>query len=165
MYARFVNWLSATRFGTWLVRHVASPLDPLIFRLSNGRFTSTGKPTLPMLTLTVVGRRSGVRRAVQLAYHAAGDDYLVVASAMGQKAHPAWRYNLEAHPLVEVRVRGECFPARAERLDPAEKARYWTAIRETIPQMKTYEQRTDRDIQVFRLRRTDRSAEAPAAHR
>lgn len=106
----------------------------------------------------IAGTRPGRR-------HPPVDDYLVVASAMGQKAHPAWRYNLEAHPLVEVRVRGECFPARAERLDRAEKAHYWTAIRETIPQMTTYERRTDRDIQVFRLRRTDRAAEAPAPHR
>lgn len=164
VYARFVNWLTTTRFGTWLVRRVASPLDPLIFRISNGRFTSTGRPTLPMLTLTVVGRRSGVRRAVQLAYRADGDDYLVVASAMGQKAHPAWRFNVEAHPDVQVRVRGECFSARAELLDRDEKARYWAAIKETIPQMTTYERRTDRDIRVFRLRRTDRlgeRAEAP----
>jgi deazaflavin-dependent oxidoreductase (nitroreductase family) len=154
VYARFVNWLSATRLGTWLVRHVASPLDPLIFRLTDGRFTSTGLPTLPMLTLTVKGRKSGVPRAVQLAYHAEGDDFLVVASAMGQEAHPAWRYNLEAHPDVEIRVRGACFAARAERLDSDEKARHWPAIRRTIPQMATYETRTDRDILVFRLRRT-----------
>jgi deazaflavin-dependent oxidoreductase (nitroreductase family) len=149
-----VNWLSATRLGTWLVKHVASPLDPVIFRLTNGRFTSTGVPTLPMLTLTVPGRKSGVPRAVQLAYHADGNDFLVVASAMGQTAHPAWRYNLEAHPEVEVRVRGACFAARAEPLDRDEKARHWPAIRRTIPQMATYERRTDRDIVVFRLRRT-----------
>jgi deazaflavin-dependent oxidoreductase (nitroreductase family) len=158
LYARFINWLSATPLGTWLVRHVASPLDPLIFRISNGRFTSTGKPTLPMLALTVVGRKSGVPRTVQLAYHADGDDFLVVASAMGQEKHPGWRYNLEAHPDVEVRVRGASFPARAEALDRDEKARYWPAIKRTIPQMATYERRTDRDIHVFRLRRTERSA-------
>jgi deazaflavin-dependent oxidoreductase (nitroreductase family) len=154
LYARFVNWLSATRLGTWLVRHVASPLDPLIFRLTNGRFTSTGVPTLPMLALTVKGRKSGVPRTVQLAYHADGDDLLVVASAMGQEKHPGWRYNLEAHPDVEVLVRGAKFSARAEPLDRDEKARCWPAIKRTIPQMGTYERRTDRDIVVFRLRRT-----------
>ncbi len=53
MYARMVNALSATRIGSWFVKHVASPLDPKIFAATNGRFTLTGKPTLPMLTLTV----------------------------------------------------------------------------------------------------------------
>ena len=28
-YARFVNGLSATSFGSWLVKHVASKIDPL----------------------------------------------------------------------------------------------------------------------------------------
>lgn len=158
MYARFVNWLSATRVGTWLVRHVASPLDPVIFRLTNGRFTSTGKPTLPMLTLTARGRKSGAPRDVQLAYLRDGDDYLVVASAMGQERHPAWRYNIEARPDVEVRVRGHRFPARAEVLSAEEKARRWPDLKRTIPQLATYEQRTDRDIRVFRLRPVERPA-------
>lgn len=153
MYARFVNWLSATAFGSWLVKHVASRVDPVLFRATRGRFTSTGVPTLPMLALTVVGRKSGRARTVQLAYHAIGDDYLVVASAMGQERHPAWRYNLEAHPEAEIQVRGERFAVVARVLDDEEKARVWPAIKSTIPQMTVYENRTDRNIRVFRLRR------------
>lgn len=153
MYSSFVNWLSATPFGSWLVKHFAARVDPVLFRLTNGRFTSTGVPTLPMLALTTVGRKTGKRRDTQLAYHRDGDDYLVVASAMGQERHPDWKYNLEAHPDVEVRVRGETFAARAERLSDDEKARLWPAIKRTIPQMNVYERRTDRNIAVFRLRR------------
>ena len=154
MYARFVNWLSATRFGSWLVKHVASPLDPVIFKATGGRFTSTGVPTLPMLAMTCVGRRSGAKRTVQLAYVTDGDDLLVVASAMGQERHPGWRYNLEADPDVEVQVRGEVFRARAAVLAPEEKARVWPEVKRIIPQMNVYEQRTDREIRVFRLVRT-----------
>jgi F420H(2)-dependent quinone reductase len=153
VYSAFVNWLSATRFGSWIVKHFAARVDPVIFRWSDGRFTSTGVPTLPMLALTTVGRRSGKRRDVQLAYHRAGGDYLVVASAMGQERHPDWKYNLEANPDVEVRVRGETFAARAERLSDEEKSRVWPAIKRTIPQMNVYERRTARNINVFRLRR------------
>src|SRR5690606_16553152 len=36
-YARLVNRFSATPVGTWLVKHVASRLDPVIFRASGGR--------------------------------------------------------------------------------------------------------------------------------
>ena len=155
MYSRLVNRFSATRAGSWMVRHFASRVDPLLFRASNGRITSTGIPTLPMLALTTLGRRSGKRRAVQLADVVDGGDPLVVASAMGQERHPAWRYNLEAHPDVEVQLRGERWNARAEPLDDAEKARVWPAIRQGIPQMATYERRTRRNIRVFRLRRRD----------
>lgn len=160
-YARAVNRFSATPVGSWLVKHVAAKVDPIIFRATKGRFTSTGVPTLPMLALTVPGRRSGEPRTVQLAYHRDGDDLLVVASAMGQERHPAWRYNLEAAAEGEVLLRGESYRVTASVLDADEKQRLWPAIRRTIPQMATYEQRTDRAIRVFRLVRADRSPTFP----
>ena len=81
---------------TWFVKNVASRLDPLIFRVSGGRLTSMGPAAMPMLTLTSVGRHSGRPRSVHLACLEDGDDFLVVASAMGQSRHPAWRYNPRA---------------------------------------------------------------------
>lgn len=153
MYARFINWLSATHFGSWLVKHFASRLDPIVFRLTDGRFTLTVVPTLPMMTLTTIGRKSGKPRDVQLAYHVENGDMLVVASAMGQERHPDWMYNLLAQPEVTVRLRGEVFGATAEGLNDVDKARVWPAIKQTIPQMNVYENRTTRNIRVFRLRR------------
>ena len=155
MYKRLVNRLSATRFGSWMVRVFAAKVDPVIFRWSNGRFTSTGVPTLPMLALTVPGRRSGEPRTVQLAYHADGDSYLVVASAMGQERHPAWRYNLEAAGGGTVQLPGRTEEVTAEVLSDDEKATLWPAIATTIPQMHTYVERTDRNIRVFRLTPVD----------
>ena len=152
-YRGFVNRFSATTAGSWLVKHVAAPVDPWLFRVSNGRVTLTGTPTLPMLTLTTVGRKTGKVRHVQLAYHERGDTRYVVASAMGQEHHPAWSHNIEAAPDVEVRVRGEVYPAHARRIGAEEKADLWPAIAKTIPQMHTYEQRTDRDIKVYALTR------------
>ena len=151
MYREWVNRFSATSAGTWIVTHVSSKVDPVIFTMSNGRFTSTVIPTLPMLTLTVPGRRSGHPRTVQLAYHRDGDDYLVVASSMGSQTHPAWRYNLEAAGTAHVRVKGATFTATASVLTDAEKERLWPAIQATIPQMATYLRRTDRNFRVFRL--------------
>ena len=81
--------------------------------------------------------------------------YLVVASAMGQEKHPAWRYNLEAHPEVEVQAQGERYRAIAQVLSEVEKKEIWDSIKQLIPQMNVYEKRTDRNIRVFRLRRTD----------
>lgn len=151
MYARLVNRFSATRAGSWVVRHVAAPLDPIVFRRTNGRFTVTGTPTLPMLALTVVGRRSGEPRTVQLAYVDDGSGFLVVASAMGQERHPAWRYNLEAAGGGSVQLPGRVVEVTATVLTDDEKAAAWPRIKVTIPQMATYEQRTDRNIRVFRL--------------
>jgi deazaflavin-dependent oxidoreductase (nitroreductase family) len=156
----FIVWLSTNRVATWLIQHVASPLDPLIFKATNGRLTSMGPPAMPMLTLTAVGARSGEPRSVQLACLEQEGDYLVVASAMGQQRHPAWRYNLEANPDVEVQVSGERFEARARALSDLEKNEVWPEIRRAIPQMNVYERRTDRNIRVFRLSRSDSSERA-----
>lgn len=153
MYARIVNRFSATRAGSWLVKHLAAHVDPVLFRATNGRLTLTGVPTLPMLTLTTIGRKSGLRRDTQLAYHRDGDDFLVVASAMGQERHPDWSYNLQAHAEAEVQLRGERVRVRARLLDDVEKSRVWAGIAQTIPQMRVYEQRTTRNIRVFRLSR------------
>ena len=153
MSDRFVVWLSTNPVATWVIRNVASRLDPVIYKATNGRLTSMGPPAMPMLTLTATGRHSGEPRSVHLACLEDEGDLLVVASAMGQERHPAWRYNIEANPQVEVQARGERFAARATVLSDAEKAAVWPEVRRAIPQMAVYEKRTDRDIRVFRLAR------------
>jgi deazaflavin-dependent oxidoreductase (nitroreductase family) len=148
---RFVVWLTTNPVGTWLIRNVASRLDPILFRATHGRLTSFGPPAMPMLTLTTTGRRSGEPRSVHLACLDGPDGPLVVASAMGQRRHPAWLHNLIAKPEVEVQMRGERFRARAEPLSDAEKRAVWGEVRRAIPQMKVYEARTARNIRVVRL--------------
>ena len=149
----FSVWITTNRVVTWIIRHIASRLDPWLFKTTNGRFTSMGAPSMPMLTLTAVGRHSGQPRAVHLACLERDGDYLVVASAMGQQKHPGWRYNIEANPEVQVQTRGERFVARAQVLSDSEKDSIWADVRQAIPQMNVYENRTDRNIRVFRLSR------------
>ena len=149
----FAVWITTNRVVTWIIRHIASRLDPWLFKATNGRFTSMGAPSMPMLTMTATGRRSGQARAVHLACLEDEGSYLVVASAMGQQKHPGWRYNIEADPDVEVQVRGERFAARAQVLGDPEKESIWPEVRKAIPQMRVYENRTDRNIRVFRLSR------------
>ena len=151
MYARTVNRFSSTKVGSWLVKHVASKVDPVLFKATNGRLTMTGRPTLPMLAMTTVGRKSGQPRTVQLAFEPDGASFLVVASAMGAEKHPAWRYNLEASGMASVQLKGKVVACKAALLTDAEKDAVWDRIKQTIPQMATYEDRTDRNIGVFRL--------------
>jgi deazaflavin-dependent oxidoreductase (nitroreductase family) len=149
----FIVWLSTNPVFAWLVRNVASRLDPVLFKATGGRLTSFGPPAMPMLTLTAIGRRSGRPRSVHLACLEQEGGYLVVASAMGQERHPAWRYNVEANPDIEVQVRGERFAARAQVLSDSEKAEVWDQIGAAIPQLNVYARRTERNIRVFRLSR------------
>jgi hypothetical protein len=64
----FVNWFSVTPPGRWLARRVILPIDPLVYRLSGGRLTAAGPPTIRQIVLTTVGRKSGRERGVQLGF-------------------------------------------------------------------------------------------------
>jgi deazaflavin-dependent oxidoreductase (nitroreductase family) len=153
--AGFVVWLVTNPVMTWWVRNFAARLDPWLYRATNGRFHSMGPGSDTLITVTTTGRQSGRPRSVQLACVPYEGDLLLVASAMGQARHPAWRYNLEAHPECEVQARGERFRARATLLGDEEKAVVWDAMRAQIPMIHVYEGRTDRNIRVFRLRRLE----------
>ena len=162
MSENFTVWLVTNPVSTWLIRNIASPLDPIVFKATNGRFFTMGRASGGMATITMTGRLSGKPRAVHLACVPHEGDHLLVASAMGQQKHPGWRYNLEANPNVEVQMPGERFSARAEVLSDEEKAGIWDTIRTVIPMIHVYETRTDRNIRVFRLVRLDATDAAEA---
>ncbi|MGB5285093.1 MAG: nitroreductase/quinone reductase family protein, partial [Polyangiales bacterium] len=96
-------------------------------------------------------RKSGKERTVQLGYTEDGDDVLIVASNFGGTNHPAWSYNLDANPSAKIRLGAEDKDVIATRLTDSEKAILWPRIAQTIPQMKTYVTKTDRNIKVYRL--------------
>jgi len=152
VYSRVVNKLSATKIGSWTVRHVAAHVDPVLFRWSRGRVTISGKPTLPMLTLTTTGRRSGRARSVQLAHLAEpSGTWVVVASAMGQDRHPAWLLNLRTDPRAHILLPRREVDVTATELSTEEKDALWPELVRTIPQLRTYVARTTREIPVVRL--------------
>lgn len=156
-YKRFVNWLSTTRAGSFVARH-AAPLDPWIYRKTGGRFTASGIPTIPQLVLTTTGRKSGRPRSATVACLDEGDSFVVVGSNFGQDHHPAWALNLLANPEAIVELGSERFMVKAERLTADEREAIWPHLDAIVPQFRVYRARTDRDINVFRLRRTARSA-------
>ena len=150
-YRDFVNSFSVTPVGRWLAKNLASRVDPFIYKVTGGRFTMTGPPTIPMLSLTTIGRKSGKERTVQLGYAEDGEDVLIVASNFGGTNHPAWSYNLDANPKAKIRLGPELKEVVARRLTDSEKAILWHKIADTIPQMHSYVKRTDRNIKVYRL--------------
>ena len=107
------------------------------------------------LVLTTTGRRTGDKRRNALIYGTDGDDYLVVASKGGHKNHPLWYLNLVADPNVQVQVLGEKFKAKARVASPEEKKRLWAKMAKIWPEYDKYQARTDRDIPVIVLERSD----------
>ena len=120
-----------------------------------GRARRTDSTTMGMnlLVLTTVGRRSGQPRSTPLAWFPGPDgDWLVVASAGGAPANPAWYLNLAAHPdQVTVEQAGRKVPVTAQELHGAERAEAWQTITTAVDQFRKYEEATDRKIPVIRL--------------
>ncbi|WP_255447147.1 nitroreductase family deazaflavin-dependent oxidoreductase [Schumannella soli] len=83
--------------------------------------------------------------------------WLVVASAAGADAHPAWFHNLTANPEVRVEFGrdGEVHTveARATVLDRAERDAAYAEIVRRSPGFGEYEKKTDRVIPVVRVTR------------
>lgn len=148
--ARFLQ-LGRYRVVSRMVRATV-PLDKAVTRISRGSVHLIPESLLPQLTLTTVGRRSGVARAVPLLYVRDGADFVVIASNFGQKHHPAWSYNLEATPDAEVLLGTRRIPVRARRLSEADRKRLWPTIVAVWPAYDDYVQWAGgRTIKLFRL--------------
>ena len=111
-----------------------------------------GRPTL---LLTTRGRRSGEAHTLPLIYGRDGDRLLIVASRGGASNHPSWYLNLLADPEVEVQVKGDRFHARAHPAGPDEKPRLWQTMTTVFPDYAVYQTRTDRQIPVVILERSE----------
>jgi deazaflavin-dependent oxidoreductase (nitroreductase family) len=112
----------------------------------------------PCLLLTYRGRRSGVLRRTALICGQDGADFVVVASKGGYSVNPLWYESIAVNPDVTVRFRTEVFPARAETVEPGERAGLWPMMTKIWPAYDDYQGKTDRLIPLVRLRRATKGA-------
>jgi deazaflavin-dependent oxidoreductase (nitroreductase family) len=121
-----------------------------IYRLSNGRVM--GKTAgVPVLLLTVRGRRTGKQRTVPLVYWERDGEYVVSASAAGMWL-PMWYVNLQADPHVSVQVGARRFTSTARLADPAESQELWAITESLNRRFATYRDSLGHDIPMVVLR-------------
>jgi deazaflavin-dependent oxidoreductase (nitroreductase family) len=119
---------SATTAGAWLSVNVAWKLDPLLLRVTSGRF-STAWPLATALLETRGARTGRARRTATLYFHD-GDRVTIVASLRGWPRHPGWYHNVLAHPDVVFGGR----PFRAQVVHgEAERRRLWELADRVYP--------------------------------
>ncbi len=114
---------------------------------------------LPLVLLTTTGARTGKVTTTPLAYTQDGDRVLVFASNGGADRHPAWYWNISAHPRVTVEVgtgsgEVETYEATAVALQGEERDRLYAAQAERVPAFAEYQAGTSRVIPVVALERT-----------
>jgi deazaflavin-dependent oxidoreductase (nitroreductase family) len=121
---------------------------------AQGGYASGPLADTSLMLVHHVGARSGIERIVPLAYLPRPDGrFLIIASDGGSPKHPAWYYNLKAHPEVTVEVGAETFRVVAEELDAAARSVLWPAIVDQAPAAGEFQKLTTRTIPVFILTR------------
>ena len=125
-------------------------LHRALYRASGGRIGGR-VGALPVLILTVKGRKSGEQRAVALNYLLDRGAYVVFASHAGEDREPPWWLNLRDAGTGDVQVGSRHFRVRATEVEGEERARLYAQVVATAPAYAVYQERTKRRIAVVRL--------------
>ena len=151
---RLVRRIAATAPGSRFLALTAHRLDRPLLRYTGGRTSRTALLTgLPVLTITTIGAKTGQPRTLPLLSIPDGDGFILIASNFGQSHHPAWYYNLRAHPEVQVLLNGQTATYTAHETDGDERERCWRRAVELYPGYAAYATRTGgRVIPVMVLR-------------
>lgn len=122
----------------------------VIYEASDGRIGASAGD-VPMLLLSVTGRKSGKKRSTPLVYFQDGDSYVVVGSDGAAKRDPQWWKNLQVDPSGEIRVGRKKFPMKATLATGTERERLWDIGKTVNPMWDKYQARTQRELPVVVL--------------
>lgn len=123
-----------------------------VYRRSGGRIGGRAADRVPVLLLTVPGRRSGRLRTTPLGYFEDGGGYLVVGSGGGMPEDPDWFKNLRAAPTAEVEIGRGTFTAEVSELTGDERDRaFHDVVLARAPSFGKYETKSGRKMPLARL--------------
>jgi deazaflavin-dependent oxidoreductase (nitroreductase family) len=120
-----------------------------IYEASDGRIGA--RAGLPMLLLSVTGRKSGETRTTPLVYFQDGDSYVVVGSDGAAKHDPQWWKNLQVDPMGAVRVGRKKCHVKATLAAGSERERLWEIGKTVNPMWARYQIKTERELPVVVL--------------
>ncbi|KQT92329.1 nitroreductase [Marmoricola sp. Leaf446] len=126
------------------------------FEASNGQEANTLPGTdYPIVVITNVGAKSGYVRKTPLMRVERDGVYVAIASKGGAPEHPEWYFNFLAHPEVELQDGSEKKTYRAELVEGEEREDLWRLSVDTWSTYASYQEKTDRQIPVFKLTPVD----------
>jgi deazaflavin-dependent oxidoreductase (nitroreductase family) len=106
---------------------------------------------LGMLLLTTTGRKTAKRRTTPLGYIRDGNCFVVIASNAGLDRHPAWYFNLQQNPLVQIQVRERILNVKAQTAQGENHQRLWSQVVAEAPGYADYQTHTTREIPLVIL--------------
>ncbi|GAA3247105.1 F420H(2)-dependent quinone reductase [Pseudonocardia petroleophila] len=119
--------------------------------LETGTTESVDIKGRPVILLTTRGVKSGKLRKVPLMRVEHDGEYAIVASLGGAPKHPVWYHNVKADPHVELQDGTVTKDYDAQEITGEEKAIWWERGVAAFPDYADYQEKTDREIPVFKL--------------
>lgn len=121
------------------------------FRANDGHVPAV--PGGAALLLHTTGARTGKTRLTPLAYLCVDGGWVVAGSFLGSDKDPAWVHNLRADPHARVEIGTARHDVIARELHSDERDTLFVRFAQQAPVLAQHQQRTDRVIPVFELRR------------
>ena len=122
---------------------------------SSGGTQGTTLRGMPVVLLTMVGAKSGKLRKVPLMRVEHDGAYAAIASMGGAPQNPTWYANVVQHPGLELQDGPAKWDMTARLVTDDERAAWWDRAVAAYPDYADYQRKTDRQIPVFVLERTD----------
>ncbi|MBR22912.1 MAG: nitroreductase family deazaflavin-dependent oxidoreductase [Microcella pacifica] len=143
--------ITRTRAFRWLAPRLMPPIERAIATVTGSSIQLSGL-LVPSLVLRTIGARSGQPRDSILMYTADGHGCAIVAgTSFAREKHPAWTYNLLAHPDAQIAVRGRRYAVRAALIEGDAREAAWRRIEHQWPGYRAYERESGRVVRLFRL--------------
>ena len=118
---------------------------------SSGGTKGTTIQGVPVVVMTMRGRRTGkVRKAAVMRVEHEGT-YAAVASKGGVDHHPGWYLNLLADPDITLQDGPDVLEVRARVAEGEERTTWWARAVAVWPMYDGYQKKTDRAIPVVLL--------------
>ncbi len=136
----------------WFVR-LAWRIHRGLYRLSGGRFglRPHSAKKYGMMRVTTVGRRSGEKRSVILAYFEDGPNLVTLAMNGWADPDPGWWLNLQANPRASVELPREQRDVSARAAAGGERDRLWDQWRIYDEGLDSFAARRSRETSVVVL--------------
>lgn len=123
-------------------------INTFLIHISNGKLG--GKlGTQTILVIHYVGRKTGKKYEVPIAYFKTDKGYFVVASNWGQEKNAVWYTNLKHQPDVTIEVEGKTLSVRAREADGEEYVKLWGIAVSHHPDYLHYKEMTARHIPIM----------------
>lgn len=146
-----VSAITRTRIWRWAAPRVMPTLERMLADATGGRMQISSL-FIPSLILTTRGAKTGLPRDSVVMYTPDGHGRAIVAGTnWAAPKHPAWTYNLLAHPEAEITVRGRRYAVRASVIEGDAHDRVWRHLESQWPEYRAYERDSGRTTRLFRL--------------